>query len=162
MLMPKRTKFRKVQKGRMKGQALRGNRITRGEFGLVATEPCWIKSRQIEAARVAMTRYMKRIGKVWVNIFPDKPYSQKPLGTRMGKGKGNLEGWVAVVLPGRVLFEIAGVPEDVAREALRLASHKLPLKTKFIAKADLDKKVDAKLGLTNETMTSKEETVDEN
>ena len=107
MLMPKRTKHRKVQKGRMKGQDLRGNRIAYGEYGLVATAPCWVKSRQIEAARVAMTRYMKRVGTVWIKIFPDKPYSQKPLGTRMGKGKGNLEGWVAVVRPGRVLFEIA-------------------------------------------------------
>ncbi len=145
MLMPKRTKHRKVQKGRMKGTALRGNRIAYGEYGLVALEPCWVKSVQIEAARVAMTRYMKRVGKVWIKIFPDKPYSQKPLGTRMGKGKGNLEGWVAVVRPGRVLFEISGVSEEVAREALRLASHKLPLATKFYSKADLDKVVDAKL-----------------
>lgn len=161
MLMPKRTKHRKVQKGRMKGESLRGNRIAYGEYGLVATEPCWVKSRQIEAARVAMTRYMKRVGTVWIKIFPDKPYSQKPLGTRMGKGKGNLEGWVAVVRPGRVLFEIAGVSEDVAREALRLAAHKLPLETKFYSKADLDRIVDAKLnGATKQT---KEEGVsDEN
>ena len=163
MLMPKRTKHRKVQKGRMKGTALRGNRISYGEYGLVATEPCWVESKQIEAARIAMTRYMKRVGRVWIKIFPDKPFSQKPLGTRMGKGKGNLEGWVAVVRPGRVLFEIQGVSEEVAREALRLASHKLPVKTKFYSKADLDKEVDAKLGITQETnKTSKEETGDEN
>ena len=161
--MPKRTKHRKVQKGRMKGTALRGNRISYGEYGLVATEPCWVESKQIEAARIAMTRYMKRVGRVWIKIFPDKPFSQKPLGTRMGKGKGNLEGWVAVVRPGRVLFEIQGVSEEVAREALRLASHKLPVKTKFYSKADLDKEVDAKLGITQETnKTSKEETGDEN
>lgn len=155
MLLPKRTKHRKVQKGRMKGQALRGNRIAYGEFGLVATEPCWIESKQIEAARIAMTRYMKRAGRVWIKIFPDKPFSQKPLGTRMGKGKGNLEGWVAVVRPGRVLFEISGVSEDIAREALRLAAHKLPLKTKFYSKADLDAIVDAKLGVT-ENMSEEE------
>ena len=159
MLMPKRTKHRKVQKGRMKGNALRGNRIAYGEYGLVALEPCWVESRQIEAARVAMTRYMKRVGRVWIKIFPDKPYSQKPLGTRMGKGKGNLEGWVAVVRPGRVLFEVEGVSEEVAREALRLASHKLPLKTKFYSKDDLNKIVDAKLGISAET--SKEETGNE-
>ncbi|MBO5102870.1 MAG: 50S ribosomal protein L16 [Clostridia bacterium] len=162
MLMPKRTKHRKVQKGRMKGQALRGNRIAYGEYGLVATEPCWVESRQIEAARIAMTRYMKRVGRVWIKIFPDKPYSAKPLGTRMGKGKGNLEGWVAVVRPGRVLFEISGVSEEVAREALRLASHKLPVKTKFWSKADLDAAVDAKLGLTANDKLSKEETGNEN
>ena len=157
MLMPKRTKHRKVQKGRRKGQALRGNRITYGDYGLVALEPCWVKSVQIEAARVAMTRYMKRVGKVWIKIFPDKPYSQKPLGTRMGKGKGNLEGWVAVVRPGRVLFEINGVSEEVAREALRLASHKLPLATKFYSKADLDRVVDAKLNGENKENLTKEE-----
>ena len=161
MLMPKRTKHRKVQKGRMKGSALRGNRISYGEYGLVAIEPCWVESKQIEAARVAMTRYMKRVGRVWIKIFPDKPFSQKPLGTRMGKGKGNLEGWVAVVRPGRVLFEISGVSEEIAREALRLASHKLPLKTKFYSKAELDKAVNAKLGLTEEN-TSKEGTGNEN
>ncbi len=157
MLMPKRTKHRKVQKGRMKGQALRGNRITYGDYGLVALEPCWVKSVQIEAARVAMTRYMKRVGKVWIKIFPDKPYSQKPLGTRMGKGKGNLEGWVAVVRPGRVLFEINGVSEEVAREALRLASHKLPLATKFYSKAELDRVVDAKLNGEKKENVTKEE-----
>ena len=161
MLMPKRTKHRKVQKGRMKGTALRGNRISYGEYGLVAIEPCWVESKQIEAARIAMTRYMKRVGRVWIKIFPDKPFSQKPLGTRMGKGKGNLEGWVAVVRPGRVLFEISGVSEEVAREALRLASHKLPLKTKFYSKAELDKAVNSKLGLT-EKNTSKEGTGNEN
>ena len=157
MLMPKRTKHRKVQKGRMKGPALRGNRITYGDYGLVALEPCWVKSVQIEAARVAMTRYMKRVGKVWIKIFPDKPYSQKPLGTRMGKGKGNLEGWVAVVRPGRVLFEINGVSEEVAREALRLASHKLPLATKFYSKAELDRVVDAKLNGEKKENVTKEE-----
>lgn len=155
MLLPKRTKHRKVQKGRMKGQALRGNRIAYGEYGLVATEPCWIESRQIEAARIAMTRYMKRVGRVWIKIFPDKPYSSKPLGTRMGKGKGNLEGWVAVVRPGRVLFEISGVSEEVARESLRLASHKLPVKTKFYSKEALDAIVDAKLGVA-ETKSEEE------
>lgn len=162
MLMPKRTKHRKVQKGRMKGESLRGNRIAYGEYGLVATAPCWVKSRQIEAARVAMTRYMKRVGTVWIKIFPDKPYSQKPLGTRMGKGKGNLEGWVAVVRPGRVLFEIAGVSEDVAREALRLAAHKLPVETKFYSKADLDSVVDAKLNGTTKKETKEEGVSNEN
>ncbi len=162
MLMPKRTKHRKVQKGRMKGESLRGNRIAYGEYGLVATAPCWIKSRQIEAARVAMTRYMKRVGTVWIKIFPDKPYSQKPLGTRMGKGKGNLEGWVAVVRPGRVLFEIAGVSEEVAREALRLAAHKLPLETKFYSKADLDRIVDAKLNGATKQETKEEGVSNEN
>lgn len=145
MLLPKRTKFRKVHRGRMKGEDMRGNRISYGEFGLVATEPCWIKSNQIEAARVAITREMRRVGKVWIKIFPHKPYSKKPLETRMGKGKGNLEGWVAVVRPGRVLFEISGVTEDVAREALRLGATKLPIKTKFYDKATLDSLIDAKL-----------------
>ena len=149
MLLPKRTKHRKVHRGRMKGNDLRGNRVSNGEYGLVAMEPCWIKSNQIEAARVAMTRYMKRVGKVWIKIFPHKPYTKKPLETRMGKGKGNLEGWVAVVRPGRVMFEIAGVSEDVAREALRLAAHKLPIKTKFYSKAELDAEVNAKLGICN-------------
>lgn len=145
MLMPKRTKYRKMQRGRMSGREARGNRITRGEFGIIALEPCWIKSNQIEATRIAMTRYMNRVGRVWVNIFPHKSYTKKPLETRMGKGKGNLEGWVAVVRPGRVLFEISGVSEDVAREALRLAGHKLPIKTKFYTKELLDKEVDARL-----------------
>lgn len=120
----------------MKGKALRGNKISNGEFGLVATEPCWIRSNQIEAARIAMTRYIKRGGQVWIKIFPHKPVTQKPAETRMGSGKGSPEYWVAVVKPGRVLFEIAGVPEEAAREALRLAAHKLPLKTKFIKRAD--------------------------
>lgn len=150
MLMPKRTKFRKMQRGRMKGRALRGARITNGEFGLVALEPCWVKSNQIEAARVTATRYMKRIGEFYIKIFPDKSYTAKPIGTRMGKGKGNLEGWVAVVKPGRVMFEISGVSEEVAREALRLASHKLPVETKFYCKADLDAEVDARLGINKE------------
>ena len=132
MLMPKRVKRRKQFRGSMKGKALRGNQINYGEYGLVATEPCWIKSNQIEAARVAMTRYTKRGGKVWIKIFPDKPVTQKPAETRMGSGKGSPEYWVAVVKPGRVMFEIAGVPEETAREALRLASHKLPCKTKFV------------------------------
>ena len=132
MLIPKRTKYRKQFRGRMKGKAHRGNTVTYGEFGLVATEPSWITSRQIEAARIAMTRYTKRGGQVWIKIFPDKPITEKPAETRMGSGKGSPEYWVAVVKPGRVMFEIAGVPEDVAREALRLASHKLPIKTKVI------------------------------
>ena len=134
MLMPKRVKFRRVQRGRMTGKATRGNFIAYGEYGLMATEPCWITARQIEAARVAMTRYIKRGGKVWIKIFPDKPITQKPAETRMGSGKGSPEYWVAVVKPGRVMFEIAGVPEETAREALRLASHKLPCKTKFVAR----------------------------
>ena len=134
MLMPKRVKRRKQFRGSMKGKALRGNRITNGEYGIVATEPCWIRSNQIEAARIAMTRYIKRGGKVWIKIFPDKPVTTKPAETRMGSGKGTLEYWVAVVKPGRVMFEIAGIPEETAREALRLAMNKLPIKTKFVAK----------------------------
>lgn len=132
MLMPKRTKFRKVQRGRMKGAASRGNKVSYGEFGIQAMEPGWITGNQIEAARIAMTRYIKRGGKVWIKIFPDKPVTKKPLGTRMGSGKGAPEYWVAVVKPGRVLFEIAGVPEETAREAMRLAMHKLPIKCKFV------------------------------
>ena len=138
MLMPKRVKRRKQFRGSMAGKALRGNVITNGQFGLVATEPCWIKSNQIEAARVAMTRYTKRGGKVWIKIFPDKPVTVKPLGTRMGSGKGAVDQWVAVVKPGRVMFEIGGVAEDVAKEALRLAMHKLPCKCKIASKADLE------------------------
>ena len=134
MLMPKRVKYRRQQRGRMKGKASRGNTGVYGEYGLMATEPCWITANQIEAARIAMTRYTKRGGQVWIKIFPDKPVTQKPAETRMGSGKGSPEYWVAVVKPGRVLFEIAGVGEDVAREALRLASHKLPCKTKFVAR----------------------------
>lgn len=134
MLMPKRVKRRKQFRGSMKGKALRGNKINYGEFGLVAAEPCWIKSNQIEAARVAMTRYIKRGGKVWIKIFPDKPITAKPAGTRMGSGKGSPEYWVAVVKPGRVMFEMDGVSEEVAREAMRLAGHKLPIKTKFVVK----------------------------
>ena len=132
MLLPKRVKYRRVHRGRLTGKATRGNKITYGEFGLVALEPAWITSNQIEAARIAMTRYTKRGGQVWIKIFPDKPITEKPAETRMGSGKGSPEYWVAVVKPGRVMFEIAGVPEDVAREALRLASHKLPIKTKVI------------------------------
>lgn len=134
MLMPKRVKRRKVMRGRMKGKATRGNTLTFGSYGIIATEPCWIKSNQIEAARIALTRYIKRGGKVWIKIFPDKPVTKKPAETRMGSGKGNPEFWVAVVKPGRVLFEIEGVSEEVAREALRLAGHKLPCKVKFIKK----------------------------
>ena len=134
MLMPKRVKYRRQQRGRMKGKATRGNFVAYGEYGLVATEPCWITANQIEAARIAMTRYTKRGGQVWIKIFPDKPVTAKPAETRMGSGKGSPEYWVAVVKPGRVLFEIAGVPEDVAREAMRLAAHKLPCKTKFVAR----------------------------
>ena len=138
MLMPKRVKRRKQFRGTMKGKALRGNQITNGEYGIVATEPCWIRSNQIEAARIAMTRYIKRGGKVWIKIFPDKPVTTKPAETRMGSGKGTLEYWVAVVKPGRVMFEIAGVPEETAREALRLATHKLPVKCKIVSRADLE------------------------
>ena len=136
MLMPKRVKYRRVQRGRMKGKATRGNVVTYGEFGLRAEEPGWIKSNQIEAARIAMTRYTKRGGQVWIKIFPDKPITQKPAETRMGKGKGSPEYWVAVVKPGRVMFEIAGVSEEVAREALRLAMHKLPVKCKIVTKEE--------------------------
>ena len=132
MLMPKRVKYRRQQRGRMKGKATRGNVVNYGEFGLVATEPSWITANQIEAARVAMTRYTKRGGQVWIKIFPDKPVTAKPAETRMGSGKGSPEYWGAVVKPGRVMFEIAGVPEENAREALRLASHKLPCKTKIV------------------------------
>lgn len=136
--MPKRVKHRKQFRGSMAGKALRGNTICNGDFGLVALEPCWIKSNQIEAARIAMTRYTKRGGKVWIKIFPDKPVTVKPLGTRMGSGKGAVDRWVAVVKPGRVMFEIGGVSEEVAREALRLAMHKLPVKCKIASKADLE------------------------
>lgn len=139
--MPKRVKRRKQFRGTMTGKALRGNKITNGEYGIVALEPAWIKSNQIEAARIAMTRYVKRNGKVWIKIFPDKPVTAKPAETRMGSGKGALEYWVAVVKPGRVMFEIAGVPEETAKEALRLATHKLPVKCKIVSKADLDKEV---------------------
>ena len=136
MLMPKRVKRRKQQRGRMTGKALRGNKIAYGEYGLVATEPAWIKSNQIEAARVAMTRYIKRGGQVWVNIFPHKPLTKHPAEARMGSGKGSVEFWVAVVKPGRVMFEMAGVNEEVAREALRLAANKLPVKCKFAKRSD--------------------------
>lgn len=138
MLMPKRTKYRKQQRGSMKGTAHRGNKISYGEYGLVATEACWLKANQIEAARVAMTRYIKRGGQVWIKVFPDKPVTSKPIGVRMGSGKGAVEFYVAVVKPGRVLFEIAGVPEETAKEALRLAMHKLPLTCKIASKADLE------------------------
>lgn len=134
MLLPKRVKYRKVHRGRMKGIATRGQFVSNGEFGLQATEPGWITSNQIEAARIAMTRYTKRGGKVWIKIFPDKPITEKPAETRMGSGKGSPEYWVAVIKPGRVLFEMAGIPEETAKEALRLASHKLPLKTKFVTR----------------------------
>ena len=142
MLMPKRVKRRKQFRGRMRGQALRGNKITYGDYGIVALEPCWIKSNQIEAARIAMTRYIKRGGQVWIKIFPDKPVTAKPAGTRIGSGKGAPEYWVAVVKPGRVMFEIAGVSEEVAREALRLAVHKLPIKCKIVSRADQEKECD--------------------
>lgn len=140
MLMPKRVKHRKQQRGRMKGKATRGNFVSYGEYGLAAMEPAWITSNQIEAARIAMTRYTKRGGRVWIKIFPDKPVTKKPAETRMGKGKGSPEYWVAVVKPGRVMFEIAGVSEEVAREALRLATHKLPIKCKIV-KADEETKI---------------------
>lgn len=138
MLMPKRVKHRKQFRGSLAGKATRGNTITHGEYGLVATEACWVKSNQIEAARIALTRYTKRTGQVWIKIFPDKPVTTKPAETRMGSGKGSVEFWVAVVKPGRVMFEIAGVPEDQAKEALRLAMHKLPCKCKIVSKADLE------------------------
>ena len=138
MLMPKRVKRRKQFRGSMTGKALRGNKITNGEYGIIAMEPAWIKSNQIEAARIAMTRYIKRGGQVWIKIFPDEPVTTKPAETRMGSGKGSLEYWVAVVKPGRVMFEIAGVTEEIAREALRLASHKLPVKCKIVSRADLE------------------------
>ncbi len=137
MLMPKRTKYRKQMRGRMKGKSTRGAAISFGQFGLKAMEPAWINSRQIEAARIAMSRSIKRGGQIWIRIFPDKPVTKKPAETRMGKGKGAPEFWVAVVKPGRILFEIDGVPEDVARQALRLASHKLPIKTKFVTRLEL-------------------------
>ena len=139
MLMPKRVKFRRVQRGRLTGKALRGNRITNGAYGLVALEPAWITSNQIEAARIAMTRYVKRGGKVWIKIFPDKPITEKPAETRMGSGKGSPEYWVAVVKPGRVMFEMDGVTPEQAKEAMRLAAHKLPIKCKFALKEDLEK-----------------------
>ena len=138
MLIPKRVKYRRQQRGRMTGKATRGNTVTYGEYGLVALEPAWITSNQIEAARVAMTRYTKRGGKVWIKIFPDKPVTQKPAETRMGSGKGSPEYWVSVVTPGRVMFEIAGVPEDAAKEALRLASHKLPIRTKVLKREEAE------------------------
>ena len=137
MLLPKRVKYRRVHRGRLTGKATRGNKVTYGEFGLVALEPAWITSNQIEAARIAMTRYTQRGGQVWIKIFPDKPITEKPAETRMGSGKGSPEYWVAVVKPGRVMFEIAGVSEEVAREALRLASHKLPIKTKILKREDI-------------------------
>ena len=136
MLMPKRVKYRRVQRGRLKGKATRGNTLTNGSFGLVALEPAWITSNQIEAARIAMTRYTRRGGKVWIKIFPDKPITEKPAETRMGSGKGSPEYWVAVVKPGRVMFEMEGVAPEVAKEAMRLASHKLPIKCKFISKEE--------------------------
>ena len=139
MLSPKRVKYRRVQRGRLTGKALRGNKITNGEFGLVATEPPWITANQIEAARIAMTRYVKRGGQVWIKIFPDKPITEKPAETRMGSGKGTPEYWVAVVKPGRVMFEMGGISEDLAREAMRLAMHKLPIKCRFATREQLEK-----------------------
>ena len=136
MLMPKRVKYRRVQRGRLKGKATRGNKLTSGSYGLVALEPAWITSQQIEAARIAMTRYIRRGGNVWIKIFPDKPITEKPAETRMGSGKGSPEYWVAVVKPGRIMFEMDGVSEEVAREAMRLASHKLPIKCKFVTKEE--------------------------
>ena len=138
MLLPKRVKYRRVHRGRLTGKAYRGNTVSYGDFGLQALEPAWITSNQIEAARIAMTRYIKRGGQVWIKIFPDKPITEKPAETRMGSGKGSPEYWVAVVKPGRVMFEIKGVPEETAREAMRLAMHKLPCKTKIVAKADTE------------------------
>ena len=143
MLLPKRVKHRKTHRGRMTGKANRGNTVSHGQFGLVALEPAWITNRQIEAARIAMTRYIKRGGQVWIQIFPDKPITAKPAETRMGSGKGSPEYWVAVVKPGRVLFEMNGVSEEIAKEAMRLASHKLPIKTKFVTKAQLEAEIAA-------------------
>ena len=138
MLMPKRVKYRRVQRGRLTGKALRGNKVTSGEYGLVAMEPAWITANQIEAARIAMTRYIRRGGQVWIKIFPDKPITEKPAETRMGSGKGSPEYWVAVVKPGRVMFEMNGVSEEVVREAMRLAMHKLPIKCKFVKKEQIE------------------------
>ena len=138
MLMPKRTKYRRVHRGRLKGRAMRGNKVTYGDFGLVAMEGAWITSNQIEAARIAMTRYIRRGGQVWIKVFPDKPITEKPAETRMGSGKGSVDHWVAVVKPGRVLFEMNGVAEEVAKEAMRLAMHKLPIKCKFVTKAQTE------------------------
>ena len=143
MLMPKRVKYRRVQRGRLKGKALRGNKISHGSYGLVALEPAWITSNQIEAARIAMTRYVKRGGQVWIKIFPDKPITEKPAETRMGSGKGSPEYWVAVVKPGRVMFEMDGITVEQAKEAMRLAAHKLPIKCKFVTKADFETKEEA-------------------
>lgn len=143
MLLPKRTKFRKQFRGRMKGKANRGNKIVYGEFGLMATEPAWITNRQIEAARIAMTRYIKRGGQVWIKIFPDKPVTAKPAETRMGSGKGSPEYWVAVVKPGRIMFEMSGVAPEVAKEAMRLAAMKLPIKSKFVVRAEMEKEEQA-------------------
>lgn len=143
MLLPKRVKYRRVHRGRMRGKATRGNKVTYGDFGLQALEPAWITSNQIEAARIAMTRYIKRGGQVWIKIFPDKPITEKPAETRMGSGKGSPEYWVAVVKPGRVMFEIGGVSEELAREAMRLAMHKLPIKCKFVLKAQQEKEAEA-------------------
>ena len=142
MLSPKRVKYRRVQRGRLTGKALRGNKITNGEFGLIATDPAWITANQIEAARIAMTRYVKRGGQVWIKIFPDKPITEKPAETRMGSGKGTPEYWVAVVKPGRVMFEMGGISEDLAREAMRLAMHKLPIKCRFATREQLEKEVE--------------------
>lgn len=139
MLMPKRVKYRRVHRGRMKGNALRGNTLTYGEYGLQALEPCWMTANQIESARRAMTRYAKRGGNIWIKVFPDKPVTAKPAETRMGSGKGSPEYWVAVVKPGRILFEMGGVSEEVAKEAMRLAAHKLPIKTKFVIREDVQK-----------------------
>ena len=146
MLMPKRVKRRRVFRGRMKGKATRGNTITYGEYGLMAMEPCWVTSQQIEAARVAMTRYIKRGGQVWIKIFPDKPVTAKPAETRMGSGKGSPEYWVCVVKPGRVLFEMDGVSKEIAQEAMRLAGHKLPIKTKFVEKENHAEGGEVKIG----------------
>ena len=138
MLLPKRVKYRRVHRGRLTGKSYRGNKVTNGEYGIQALEPAWITSNQIEAARIAMTRYCKRFGKVWIKIFPDKPITEKPAETRMGSGKGSPEYWVAVVKPGRVMFEIAGVPDEPAREALHLSSHKLPIKSKFVKREETE------------------------
>ena len=138
LLAPSRTKYRRQHRGRMKGQAHRGNTLAFGEYGLQALEPCWMEARQIEAARIALTRFMKRGGKVWIRVFPDKPVTSKPAETRMGSGKGAVDHWVAVIKPGRIIFEVGGVSEDIAKEAIRLASHKLPIKTRFITRGEAE------------------------
>lgn len=157
MLMPKRTKYRKQQRGSMAGKATRGNTVAFGEYGLQALEPCWLTANQIEAARIAMNRYIRRQGKIWIRVFPDKPFTKKPAETRMGSGKGAPEGWVAVVKPGRILFEMGGVPEEVAKEAMRLASHKLPIDVRFVRREETEKEAGPKPSSENADSAAVEE-----